>query len=103
MKKLIVLKRIHDLVDEVLVLVEEITNLGPFNLSDEIGMSVACTTIVLYFRKGRYAGHMKWDSLRKSPIGRRIFHEAGNRGRHSNIFAGNERKLIATNCPTSTL
>ena len=94
MKKLIVLKRIHDLVDEVLVLVEEITNLGTFNLSDEIGMSVACT---------RYAGHMQWDSLRKSPIVWRIFHEAGDRGRHSNIFARNERKLIATNCPTSTL
>ena len=61
------------MVDEVLVFMEVITNLGTFNLIDEIGMSVACTKIVLYFRIGRYTGNLQRNRLRKSPMAWRFF------------------------------
>ena len=41
--------------------------MGPFNLVDEVEMSLTCTTLIFYLGKVRHAGHLQWDLIRKSP------------------------------------
>ena len=42
-------------------------SLGPYPLKYELGMGIACVTLRLYLRKGRYVGHLQWDNTRKAP------------------------------------
>ena len=36
-------------------------------MKDEVGMGVACVTMRMYLRKGRYVGNLQWDIMRKFP------------------------------------
>ena len=61
------LKMIHEVGDEVLGFVEGLPNMRPLPLIYEIGMGVACYTLVLYPRKGKHAGYLQWYIMRKTP------------------------------------
>ena len=39
---------------------------GHFLLVDEVGMSLACTTLMFSLRKGRHYQHLQWDLMRKA-------------------------------------
>ena len=41
--------------------------LGPYTLTDEVGMGIIFVTLRLSPRKERYAEHLQWDSMGKSP------------------------------------
>ena len=41
--------------------------LRPYLMKDEVVMGVACVTLMISLRKGRYVGPLKWDSMRKGP------------------------------------
>ena len=60
-------KMIHEVGDEVLGLIEGLPDMGPFPLRYEIWMGGACYTLILYTRKGKYAGNLQWNIMRKSP------------------------------------
>ena len=55
----------YEVGDEVLGLAEWLPSLGLFRLRNEVGMGVACSTLILSMRNGKYAGHLKWDIMRK--------------------------------------
>ena len=46
---------------------EWIPSLGPYPLTYEMGMGIACVTLRLLLQKGGYVRHLQWDSMRKSP------------------------------------
>ena len=48
------LKRMNEVRDEVLGLVEGLMNLGPFPLRYEVGMGVAFSNLKLFMRKVKY-------------------------------------------------
>ena len=74
---LMTLKGIYEVGDEVLGLVEGLTDMGPFPSRYEIGMRLDCYNLILYMRKGKYVDDLKWDSMRKYPISWRNIYEAG--------------------------
>ena len=64
---LITLKSIYEVGYEVLGIVEGLPYMRPFPLRDEIGMGVACYTLIISMRKGNYTGHLQWEIRSKSP------------------------------------
>ena len=40
--------------------------MGPLPLVNEVGMSLACTYLLFYLRKGRHDEHLQWDLMRKA-------------------------------------
>ena len=69
------LKRIHEVGDKVLGLVEGILDMGPLPLRYEIGMGVAYYTLILYMSKGKHEGHLPWDHVAVLPIFRSMLHD----------------------------
>ena len=55
---LMTLKRIHEVGDEILGLVEGLMYMVPLPLRDEICMGVACSTLIIYMRKWKYSGQL---------------------------------------------
>ena len=49
-------------------MVEGLLNLGLFLPRYEVGMEVACSTLMMHLKKGKYTGHLHWDRMRKSPM-----------------------------------
>ena len=98
---LVMLKQMNKVGDEVLGLLEGLPNLGPFPLRYELVMGVSCSTLIIYLRKVKYIGHLKWGNTRKDPTAWGNLYEAGGKGgSQRTIFARDERKLVATGCPT---
>ena len=62
-----VLKMMHEVGDEVLVLVKRIPNLGPFLRIYEVGIGVAYLTLSVSLSKGIYLVQVKLDSISKAP------------------------------------
>ena len=92
------LKKMHEVGDEVLGMVEGLPNLGPFTLRYEVGMGLACYNLMLSTRKGKNPRQFQWDSKRKYTTElSNIYRECGS---WSTILAKEERKLVATDCPT---
>lgn len=52
---------------EALGLTEPYPPMGPFPLRDDLGMKPAVMSLHSSLRKGRYAGHLQWDSMRATP------------------------------------
>ena len=71
------LKSTHEVVNEVLGIVGELTDMGTFPLRYEIGMVVVCYTLIISIRKGKYVGHLQWDRTIKFPTEWRNLYEAG--------------------------
>ena len=85
------LKGIHEVGDEVLGILEGLTDMGPLPLRDEIGMVVACTILILSTRKGNYSGHLQWYIIRKSPTELSNIYKAVYCGSWGDIFAKDDR------------
>ena len=66
-KYIIILKIIHEVVDKVLGLVEGLPNLRPFALSEDIGMGLSWTTLIMSFIKVIYVGRLQWGIMIKYP------------------------------------
>ena len=50
-----------------LVLEEWMPPMGTYTVTYEVGMGITFVTLRLSPRKERYAGHLQWDSMGKSP------------------------------------
>ena len=74
---LITLKITHEVVDEVLGIVEALPDMGTFPLRYEIGMGVVCYTLIIYIWKVKYVGNLQWDSSKRFPTAWINIYEAG--------------------------
>ena len=63
-------------------------------------MGVTHLTIRFSLRKRRYVGHIKWDSMRKSPTAWANIYGAGVLEMGDTIFARDGKKFTDTACPT---
>ena len=61
------LRRDYDDIKVSLCIAEPLPVLGRDDVSDRVGMSVAILTLNASLRKGKYAGHLQYDSMRKTP------------------------------------
>jgi hypothetical protein len=77
--------------------------LGPFPISDLCGMKMACLSLDASLRKGRYADHLQWDSMRFTCPGA-ISHmwRAGIDSTGGSVLAKDEKKLYVTSNPART-
>ena len=71
------LKSTHEVVDEVLGIVEALPDMGTFPLRYEIGMGVVCYTLIIYIWKVKYVGNLQWDSSKTFPTAWSNIYEAG--------------------------
>ena len=79
---------------------EEFPDIEPFPLRYEIGMGVACSTLILSTNKGKYTGHLQCYSMRKAPTTQSNIYDAGECVSWRTILAKDWRQYVATNCPT---
>ena len=77
-----------------------IPHMGPFPLVDELRIILACSTLIFSFQKGRHAGHLQWDSMRKSPMAWANIYGAVSLGMGDMIYSRGGRILTSTACPT---
>ena len=85
---------------EYLVLEDLFPPLGPYPLKDWVGMIVPCVTLRMLLSKGRYAGHLQRDSMRKGPKSWANLYGSGLLGAVDNIYARDGKHLTETACPT---
>ena len=62
---LTILRKMENMASQELVLEDWLPPLGPYPLKYEVGIGVACVTLIMSLRKGRYVGHPQWDSMSK--------------------------------------
>ena len=60
------LRKMRNMAREDLELEDLLPPLGPYPLKDEVGIGVACVTLRMSLRKGRYVGHLQWDITRNA-------------------------------------
>ena len=70
-------KSTHEVVDEVLGVVEVLQDMGTLPLRYEIGMGMVCYTLILYIWKVKYVGNLQWDRTSKFPTEWSNIYEAG--------------------------
>jgi hypothetical protein len=73
---------------------------GSDKVEDRIGMGIAITTLNASLRKGRYADHLQWESMRRTPTWYGNLWEAGSNYGGLSIFSNQDKKIYETNCPT---
>ena len=95
-----IVNRLWEVAGDGLVLETWLPNMGPFLLVDELGMSLACTTLRFYFRKGRHAEHLKWDSMMKEPTAWANIYGEVSLGMEDTIYLRYRRILTSTACTT---
>jgi hypothetical protein len=76
--------------------------LGPFPLSDTCGMKMACLSLDASLRKGKYADHLQWDSMRSTPGAISNMWRAGIDSMGGSVLAKDEKKLYVTSNPART-
>ena len=62
---LTMLRKMGIMVREELGLEDWLPPLGPYPLKEEMLIGLACVNFRVSLRKGRYVGHLQWDSMRK--------------------------------------
>jgi hypothetical protein len=67
--------------------------LGPFPIGDLCGMKMACLSLDASLRKGRYADHLQWDSMRSTPGAISNMWRAGIDSTGGSVLAKDEKKL----------
>ena len=67
MGDLTILRKMGTMAREELGLEDWFPYLGPYPLKNEVGLGVACVTVRMSLRKGRYVEHLQWDSMSKFP------------------------------------
>ena len=63
-------------------------------------MGVACVTMSISLRKGRYVGHLQWDSMRKGPTAWANLYVARVLGLRDTIYFRDEKTFTEIACPT---
>ena len=76
--------------------------LGPFPIGDLCGMKMACLSLDASLRKGRYADHLQWDSMRATPGAISNMWRAGIDSTGGSVLAKDEKKLYVTSNPART-
>ena len=61
------LRNIGKMAMEELALEDWLPPLGTYPLKEEVGMGVTCVTLRMFPSKGRYVGHIQWESMMKFP------------------------------------
>ena len=85
---------------EELVLEYWFPPLVPYPLKDEVGMGVACVILRVSHRKGIYAGHLQWDSIRKVTIERDNIHGSGVLVMGNTIYFRSKKTFMEAACLT---
>lgn len=80
---------------------EFLPQLGCPHLEDRVGMVVAVQTLNASLRPGKYADHLQYDSVRRTPTWWANAYHAGSRYNKTTMFAKDERKVTATEAVTS--
>lgn len=88
---------------EALGLVDPLPSMGPMPLKDSCGMKAAVLTLRASLRKGKYANHLQWDSMRATPAAWGNMYGAGINSVGGSIMAKDDKKLFVTSCPTRSL
>ncbi|KAL7530331.1 hypothetical protein ACHAXR_005038 [Thalassiosira sp. AJA248-18] len=76
--------------------------LGHDDVKDRAGMKCALFTLNASLRTGRYADHLQWDSMRKTPTWYNNAYEAGEEASESAVFAAYDKKMYVSEAPTSS-
>jgi hypothetical protein len=75
--------------------------LGWSYVEDRVGMAIALITLNASLRPGRYANHLQYDTMRKTPTWFRHAHSAGRGYNVDTLYAQDEKRVHATTCVTS--
>ena len=81
-----------------LELYDYLPKLGNAELVDRVGMAIALVTLNASLRPGKYAQHLQYDSMRKTPTWFRNAYEAGSNYIVDTLYAQDEKKVHSTNC-----
>ena len=76
------------------------TPLITYPLKDDVGMGVACVNLRLSLRKGRYVGHLPWDSMGKFRTAWANIYGDGVFGLRDIILGREGKNFTETTCPT---
>ena len=74
--------------------------MGPYTLTDEVGMILAFKILMFSLRKVRHAYHLQWDSMRKVPTSWDKLYGTVLIGLGDTIYYIYRRVLTATSWPT---
>ena len=85
----------------VLSVAQPLPRLGNPNIEDRVGLGVALYTLQTSLRQGRYANHLQWDAMRKTPTWYRSAFDAGSEYSNQAVFANDDKKVYLTTCPAS--
>ena len=94
------LRRDYDDTKASLSIAEPLPVLGRDDVSDRVGMGVAVSTLNASLRKGKYAGHLQYDSMRKTPTAYNNAYEAGEEFGTGAVFSNQDKKSYETHAPT---
>ena len=70
-------------------------------VEDRVGMVIALVTLNASLRPGKYANHLQYDTMRKTPTWYRNVHTAGIGYNVDTLYAQDEKRVHATSCVTS--
>ena len=62
-------------------------------------MGVVCVTFRVSLRKGRYSGHLQWDSMKKFPTACDNLYGSGFIGMGDTVYARDGKNVAETACP----
>ena len=96
------LRRSHRSGEEAFGFEQSLPALGPFPISDTCGMKMACLSLDASLRKGRYADHLQYDSMRSTPGAISNMWRAGIDSMGGSVLAKDEKKLYVTSNPART-
>ena len=86
----------------VLSIANPLPALGHNTVKDRVGMKCALFTLNVSLCTGRYADHLQWDSMRKTPTWYNNDFEAGENASESAVFAAYNKKMYLSGAPTSS-
>ena len=74
---LMMVKRLGKMAGDELGLETWLPPMGPSPIVDELGVGLACTTLIFSLRKGRHTEHLQWDPINKAPTVQTNLYKSG--------------------------
>ncbi len=74
--------------------------LGTDKMKDRVGMGVAIMTLNASLRKGKYADHLQWDSMRRTPTWYNNVFEAGEMYGEGTIYSSQDKRVHGSEAST---
>eukprot|EP00956_Cyclotella_meneghiniana_P033565 scaffold97111_cov73-Cyclotella_meneghiniana.AAC.1 len=74
--------------------------MGCPHLEDRVGMAPAILSLVASLRKGLYADHLQWASIRKTRSWYSNAYKAGAGYQNNTVYSRTGQSMVATTCPT---